>query len=975
MSDQMREYLARVVPWPQEGEAPFHVGIHWTRRLPNRDKPVWNGRACRSIDEAVKAVQYALKQPDNLDFYCALGTQRQAETKTFAKGSILVPIRQQSNVVALKSLFIDIDFKGGPNGYNDQSEAIAALSKFLKDSGMPRPTMIVASGGGLHVYWTITRPLSPTEWQPLAYGLAEATKQLGLKCDTQCTIDSARVLRLPDTFNHKTSTPRPVRLAGSRLDFDYLPEKLKEILSPFAASAPSPLPLQPANAAVAAANAELSAGIEQKKAPPVPLDRLIEACPFIDAAITSAGKDLTNPLWNLTTLIAIFTEEGIDAAHYMASGHPGYTEQSTDDLYERKLREKEQKGLGWPSCRTISGTGAAQCATCPHAQAGKTPFHHIVTPAPQPAPLAQVQQQPDWDMPPGYARDAQNIVHRIVTNDDGTSERVPLLPYPLHSPWLQKNPWVLNFTTTSHHGNEHQVALQFSELLANGGTRAALGKYGIAVRGYKHAANVEEFFVAWIQKLQNIKDSVIQSAPFGWQNAKNGGTDGFAFGGQLWTPNGPQPCSAPDPVIGMKYNPVGERGPWHDACELVTSQGRPALDIIIASAFAAPLVKFTNQQGIAIACYSAASGIGKTTAMKVAQAVWGDPVSAMQGLDDTPLSVMNRIGHLRSLPLYWDELKTQRDTENFMRMLFTLTRGQEKSRLRQDATQRMAGSWQTMMISASNESIMDHILSASATSAATFLRTFEYEVPMPTGAGQIDTADADHIVGLLNNNYGQVGAEYSRWLGENTKQIAAEVLAERKILEAETSAVNNERFWMSTITVLLLGARYANQIGFTNFDEGAIKAFLLKVLDDMRALQTEMPSDLTKSDNVDAVLAKFLKEMAPRHTLWTNYIPVGAGKPSKLIKVVRDTTKLEEIYVHIGLESKLMRISSTYFTQWMHENKLVRGQFMRALEQSYGVKIVRGRMAAGTDRAVPANEHMIEVEFVSEIAKILEGDA
>ena len=41
----------------------------------------------------------------------------------------------------------------------------------------------------------------------MAFALAEETKQHGLKCDAQCMIDTARVLRIPHTFNCK-SDPR-----------------------------------------------------------------------------------------------------------------------------------------------------------------------------------------------------------------------------------------------------------------------------------------------------------------------------------------------------------------------------------------------------------------------------------------------------------------------------------------------------------------------------------------------------------------------------------------------------------------------------------------------------------------------------------------------------------------------------------------------------------------------------------------------
>jgi hypothetical protein len=76
----------------------------------------------------------------------------------------------------------------------------------MKAIDLPKP-IVVAS---VHVCWSVSRALTPDEWRPLAFALAEATKQHGLKCDTQCTTDTARVLCIPNTFNCKSDPPRPV---------------------------------------------------------------------------------------------------------------------------------------------------------------------------------------------------------------------------------------------------------------------------------------------------------------------------------------------------------------------------------------------------------------------------------------------------------------------------------------------------------------------------------------------------------------------------------------------------------------------------------------------------------------------------------------------------------------------------------------------------------------------------------------------
>src|SRR5271166_371868 len=117
-----REYLAKIVPWPQNGSDGF-VDLCWTVPNKNGGKPWWTGRAVRSVDEAVRTLEWAKKLPDTRDIYLCMSRQDKAIEKVSQKGhKYLIPARCQENAVDLKSLFIDVDVKGGDNGYPSQHE-------------------------------------------------------------------------------------------------------------------------------------------------------------------------------------------------------------------------------------------------------------------------------------------------------------------------------------------------------------------------------------------------------------------------------------------------------------------------------------------------------------------------------------------------------------------------------------------------------------------------------------------------------------------------------------------------------------------------------------------------------------------------------------------------------------------------------------------------------------------------------------
>jgi hypothetical protein len=1044
MFESAKEYLARVVPWPQPGEPGF-VNLHWTfpPTTPRPDgKAAWTGRAVTSVGDAAKALEFALKAGSNtLDVYACMSSQLNADSKT-TKGkrpfTYNAPIRLASNALLLKSFFIDIDYGKppkldpvtnqlvpNPNGYDTAEEAIVNLMSFISKVGLPKPTMIVSSGGGFHVYWCVSSALMPHEWQPIAYALAEACKHHGLRCDTQCTVDSVRVLRIPDTFNRKQEPARHVKFIGPRLDFDYSLERISVSLTPYMGRVHAPISSSVDRSLFPVRNSPVGASELQHGLnslwPDSDLDLVLPACGFLRDAVASGGAHLDNPLFNLVNLICTFTKGGRADAHRMAKGHPNYDPNSTytDDFFDRKVRERSERGLGWPGCATISATGARACKSCSLLAHGKSPLN-FEQPRTQAAPAgatgiaqqasqgtaaiatvtAQVsagafgaaQAQPvgqqlhsgnapgsahvtpqgnNLDLPGGYLRSASGIVSKVMVDPANPQQQItyPISDYPMLNAWLQTDPKILHFDSQVDINRVSQIDIEL-EVIGGQEMRKSLQRQGfMLVANDKHSG---DFFVSWVKKLQSIKDSVA-SAPFGWQD-KNGQTEGFIYGGQLWTPNGNSPSATANPVINLQYKPKGSDVYWLDAVKLVTSQGRPDLEAIVASAFAAPLVMSTGHLGMLMSAYSKESGIGKSTALRIAQAVWGDPIKAVQSLSDTQNSVMKKIGEVRSLPVYWDELKTDEDTKKFVNMTFQIAQGKEKSRLNQHAQMKEPGHWQTLVVSASNDSLLDHITQQTSTTLAGLYRIFEYTVKpvAPNSPGLVDTSEATIRLSKLNNNYGAVGLKYAAWLGSNFKQIEVDMAKLSKELNLETKSDQEERFWISLIACILLGARYSNMLGYSVFDEPALKQFMLTSLDRMRQLRGQQTVDLTRSINVSSIMAQFLKDMQKENkVIFTDRVHIAAGRPPapnspNAVRVLSpsDISRLNGIVVQIGRTDKIMRISSTAFGEWLKKQGKSRHLLMEGLHAAMTITHVVGFLGSGTGLAF-SKENLLQIDLAS----------
>lgn len=969
----MREFLAKVLPWEQSGENVF-FNMHWKTPMRDGKGVFWDGRPYNTLDQMVRDVGFWSRNPnDKRDMYICMSSQSRYEEKISKQNKpYRKAVRFQANIVAIKSFFVDVDVKEG--AYPTQQAALEAFKLFIEASDMPMPTAVVGSGsGGFHAHWVVERPLTLAEWQPVANALAHAVQEYGLIADTQCSIDGARILRIPGTLNFKTSPPKPVTLMslGEICSFDDISETLAPFigLTPMGNSDFHAFPFERRQPTID--GSELGEGIVVYEAKKVTLEQLAEACPFIADAACDGGANYNNPLWYMTLQAASFLEEGREAAHLMSFQHATYDPEQTDSEFDRIVRQHKERDIGWPSCEKIKLSGATQCATCPLYQNKKSPFNWAVVEEPTLAhtvtQVAMGTPKPDvW--PEKYSRRPDGHIYTVSYLEDGTpGPEVPVCPYPFSNGWLQDNPWALHFTTTTTLGKQCKVEIALEDFGAMGGAKKTLASYGMVLND-KDFKSTQEFLLAWIQKLQQQKDSVVSASPFGWSIHQNGDIEGFTYAGRVWCAGTDRPAAQDDHELYELYSPHGGAQPWIDAAKVITNQNRPGLNSIIAAAFAAPLVRFTGHEGVLIAGYSKESGIGKTSAMNVGQAVWGHSVKAKQGLDDTGNSLFGKMGKLKSLPIFWDELQTYEQMRKFSKNIFQLTGGVEKSRMNQDLTLRKRGTWQTIMVAASNFSLVEPIQHENKSHNAGLMRLFEFKIDKvaPGSKGQIEPGLASRTISKISDNYGHAGLIYAQFIGANAPRIEKEIAALQDEYNRRYSATNEERFWIAAMALLVAASRYTNELSLTNIDIPTMEAFMAKTLDQMRDLVKDSPVDMANKDSISTILAQFLNAMRARHMLITNRIHVGQGKPAKgAVVILNDATKLDGVYVHIGRDDGLMRFSSTYLTRWMGDHELPRQAFTKALEEEFGARKINGMLGSGTHLSTGAKEYLYEIDLNS----------
>jgi hypothetical protein len=105
---------------------------------------------------------------------------------------------EKKHCVEIPALWLDMDFKAIP-----EDEAWELIRQFPIS-----PSVIVASGGGLHVYWLLAQPVSAHDASVESI-LRVLAKALG---GDRAVAEIAQIMRLPGTLNRKYTPPRACRV-------------------------------------------------------------------------------------------------------------------------------------------------------------------------------------------------------------------------------------------------------------------------------------------------------------------------------------------------------------------------------------------------------------------------------------------------------------------------------------------------------------------------------------------------------------------------------------------------------------------------------------------------------------------------------------------------------------------------------------------------------------------------------------------
>ena len=888
---------------------------------------------------------------EHLNTYFALASYKQGfHTSPAGKQQL----RVRTNVVSLKALWFDIDFKtkkdGTPPQYADAQAAAAALKAFSQATKIPTPSVLTDSGYGIHCYWPFDQPIELERWQRLADALKAAALEHKLDIDPVCTADACRVLRPIGTSNWKDPLhPKPVRLLHTSGKLNTA-DALEAALLPWMGKA------RTYNSAPHAVDVsgytELTAGIVPRDSDPVRFDTITKHCAVARTLAETHGKAAPEPLWTASLQLLKHCEDGPLWVHPISDGHPGYNPDQTDRKWEQRLQNQSGPTL----CSTFESYEPTICNKCPHRGYIKSP-----------AQLGRTDQQPVEGLPLGW---------RVSPDPKGGTERLLVDMATNTKEWAKVlRHTVENLRVTNHISSQScdytfdtKIGASLAWSISFPGS--ALGnprKLCETLAGFKmplkeqEAKAFIELMTTWLSKLQSARRVADVTEQLGWvmETTPDGEhIAGFSYGPTTFYSDGrvrdDVRASREFTAIAKHFEPKGSLDKWKRVADFLATQNKPAFTAILAAGFGAPLLRFTGHSGGILSIVSIASGVGKSSALKSSQAIWGSPMHGMNAVDDTPKSVARKLGFLNSLPAYWDELRGRKTVDDFSTLAFQVTQGKERTRLDSSAQLRDIATWETMLVVASNESIFEAMWRQNGASNAGIVRTFEI-VTEPFESGH-NSADIAMLFDTLNANYGRAGYIYAQYLATNATAIEKRIQSTFTKLAALGGMKPEERFWFAIVTALIVGAQLADQLNLVKIDIRGLLNFLLDTINRMR----KRTLDTMATSQPIEVLASFMSAFQDR-VLMVDKFPAAKVNIRFYNPLVVSIPRAGKIAIHVSRDENLLRITRADLERWIQQQGKSCHDLFRQFVNDLGARELKVSMGTGTSWTLP---HQRVFEFM-----------
>jgi hypothetical protein len=872
--------------------------------------------------------------------------------------------READNCQSIKSFFFDLDCKGGDT-YEDQESALAALQEFCKTVKFPRPT-IVNSGNGIHAYWPLTESVGREEWVATARKLKDLCSFHKFNVDRKVTSDAARILRCPDTINYNGETQKVTEILIASKQYEY--SKVKALID--AACDEVGIDTTPAfdlSTAIRGLDEDTKAflkldNFESKFSKIARLSLEGGGCEHIKRALEEPNG-CSEPMWRACLSIAVRCSDGPTAIHKLSEGHDQYDPAET----ERKANET----AGPFRCETFNDEDPGRCEGCIHRGKIASPIQLgkvLKTPPPEVLkqedglldkalyPYIRVNGSIYYQPPPEFNKQSKqkveldpvlvyenriDIVKRVMRKSDGEC-----ILMNLHLP----QDGVKEFYLPNHYT---QSPADFKKMMASEGVATSS----------RNMERLMEYTTKWVKYLQTVKSADKMREQLGWADDYSS----FALGGTEYFKGGEResPPSASTKQIASFQKPGGTFNKWKKMFNRFALPGFEVHAFGALVGFGAPLLKFTGYEGVVINLFSGTSATGKTSALKAALSVWGDPKGLMVG-DSTPLARFQRTAVLRSIPIGIDEA-TGIEPKVLSEFIYYLSLGKTKLRMQasSNAEREDLGTWSTLGLLTSNNSYYDKLSQYKASSDGESARLIEFNIRAPKLLE--NDAVGREFFDPVNYNFGHAGPIFIRYVVNNVEEVKARVESKIAKFQQDYGTKPKDRYWSAAVAAITVGGEIASELGLHDIDVD----FVYKNI----VIELKRVANVAEVVQADAfeILNEFIA-LSVNNTLVINNEDAGDNMGHKI--PFRTPSSGNGLYIRHEADTGNTYILTKALTDYLAKRQYSRQRFEEALT-SIGVLIAAGqvkRMASNWEGGIGNSSQNVYKIKLPESIKIVGGE-
>lgn len=714
--------------------------------------------------------------------------------------------RTQDNAQWFRALWIDIDVGEKKDYHSRKDAAHAVLTRLVGDTGdLPVP-LLISSGNGLHVYWALDQDIDLSQWRAASSALHDLAIKRGLRFDTRCTTDAARILRPVGTHNYKTTPPREVKV------LHISPAVALTAFQKFILT-------QPAAAATPVNGKHHDAfglsSIDSLKPEDFSAKKIIAGCQQFQWAYINQSE-VKEPMWR-AMIGTLYRTDKPSAIHKFSAQHPTYT-------YD----ECEEKAKAWSgggvTCATLESLRPGGCAGCPKYGEIKSPSWFGVK---TPAPLPPTTVTPETGLPKNW------LLHGGVLcmqSDDGPQ----LLydgdiafgdPYKDFDPFSKNMNLVVPIHATTKAGHHHELHLNMSDVASPTDLKRAFYATGIVPDSHTE----KEFLNgmrAWIQKVAAERSVTKTVRQMGWQTHDANDTKAtFVIGGTAYEAGGTisEVHLAKNDAIARHMKQHGTLAEWKRAVNMYMQPEYAAYAPMSWLMFGSPLARLFGM-GMPIAHFiSQGSGHGKTGVQELLLSAAGDPrdPNAKWHGNATLPSIYAYLTTMNGNIAVFDETSTLHP-DVVDRLMYEMTLGSGR-KVMQGASgiTRDNPPISGIFCTSGNVSMQQLAMAKKSSTSAQIARVFEFNIRRPDLPPQRVTADAE-VFQLVYSNYGHAMPIFIRHVVDNQAAVKAMLGQVHTKLLARFGSNNEERFWRGLLTVSITGALIARQLGLIDHDVNAL---------------------------------------------------------------------------------------------------------------------------------------------------------